>query len=296
MKNMRPLPQGRRATLYSPLSSWAPLLLAAQVTLGCDWQRELPLQDLGNTSDHPAPSPGATGKARLNGRWVGQTKDPIVRVDGMPSDYVFPSGSRSVTLDLTFGEESLASGSIVFGAGAPPPPEAGVSYPPGVDYGLNFLQHIPPVEGLAYELGDDPLVEPDASEVATLTYERFQAFAGWCPLQPPVPHGDGAFSCVGGEGIGGTLTEQGFSCIKFLAGGAQEPVDCNVAALCTGGGPCACDALGCTQDLTLNRISIELDEDADALDVSFLDSVVDVGLPLAEPERLGEMRFTRETP
>jgi hypothetical protein len=304
MKNTTRLPLGRNSKpLRSRAIPWAPLLLAP-AWLACGSEAGLPVENLGNTSDlragvaaEPMQPSGAvtpaTGRARLNGHWTGLTKQPFIEVDGEPSNYTFPSGSRSITLDLSFDEDSFISGSIVFGAGSPPPPQAGVAYPPGLDYGLSIVENLPPVEGFSYALAEaSPDFETGADEVALLSYERFAALGGWCPLQPSVPEGDGDSTCIGGGGFGGTLTDEGYVCERFLDDGTRQPVDCNMAALCLSAA-CVCDAEGCSQSDRASHVQVELN--GDELTLSFGTTPVDVGLPERELEQLGTVKLTRAT-
>jgi len=255
--------------LRSPLMPWLPLLLAP-AWLACGAEASLPVENLGSTSDLRAEPvqqsetvTAATGKARLNGHWTGLTKQPYIEVAGEPANYHFPSGSRSITLDLSYEEDSFISGSVVFGAGSPPPPEAGVAYPPGIEYGLGFGEDVPPVEGFSYALSGltGYVTPPGAAEGAQLSYQQSAPFSGWCPLQPGLPTGSGAFNCIGGAGTGGELTDEGYVCERHLEDGTTEPVDCNMAALCSNPNPCVCTAAGCTQGNRAGRLLVELDGD-----------------------------------
>jgi hypothetical protein len=298
MNNTTRLPLGSNSkALRSAVIPWVSLLLAP-AWLACGSQASLPVENLGNTTDlHAEPTqPSATvtaavGKARLNGHWTGLTKEPYMEVEGEPSNYIFPSGSRSVTLDLEFDEDSLISGSLVFGVGTPPPPQAGVAYPPGFEYGLGGIGgiHLPPVEGFSHVLSElTGTFATGANESAWLTFQEFAAFSGWCPLQPSLSIGTGRFNCLGGDGSGGGLSDEGPVCFRS-ENGTEEPVDCNMAALCSSGTPCDCNAAGCAQSNSEARITVELD--GDELTLGF------VGTEVLVPERgtkpLGPVTLSR---
>jgi hypothetical protein len=298
MKNTTRLPLGRDSKpLRSALVSWLSLLLAP-AWLACGSEANLPVENLGNTSDvraKPVQQSGtvtaAVGKARLSGHWTGLTKEPYMEVDGEPSNYIFPSGSRKVTLDLEFDEDSFISGSLVFGAGTPPPPQAGVAYPPGLEYGLSVGEHLPPIEGFSHVLSElDGYFATGANESAWLTFQEFAAFSGWCPLQPSLPVGSNSgFSCLGGDGPGGQLTNEGYVCERILENGTREPVDCNMAALCSNGVPCVCNAARCAQSNSEGRITIELD--GEELELGFVNTFVLV--PERGPRELGPVTLSR---
>jgi hypothetical protein len=66
-------------------------LLALGIATGCGSQADLPMENLGNTSDNlGGVTQNATGKARLNGRWVGQAREPEIEIDGESVGYMFP--------------------------------------------------------------------------------------------------------------------------------------------------------------------------------------------------------------
>src|SRR6185436_5356748 len=108
MNNTTRLPLGRNSrSLRSALVPWVSLLLAP-AWLACGSEASLPVENLGNTSDLRAEATQvtvATGLARLNGHWTGLTKKPYIEVAGEPANYQFLSGSRSITLDLSFDED-----------------------------------------------------------------------------------------------------------------------------------------------------------------------------------------------
>jgi hypothetical protein len=273
------------------------LLLASSSACSSD---ELPLRNIGDTSNGLAlGSPVTTttvltGNARFEGRWVGQTRDPLVRdAAGNPMDYAFPSGSRQVVLELALQGDVLA-GSITFGAGSLPQAEAGVSYPPGVDYGLLPSDvFLGPMEGLAYRLSDETPPNPETAPAdAVLTFPRFAGFATWCPLQPSLPwqnadfRGPGFYTCVAEvDSWGGTVVPDGNPHCSVLTPGSteQQAVDCNYYSLCLGHGPCACSADGCTVDETISN-HIYLDLIDGEIKATFSDTQVDGG-------RLGDIRF-----
>jgi len=271
-------------------------LLSLGIATGCGSQAGLPMENLGNTSDNlGGVVVSATGKERLNGRWVGQAREPGVEIDGESVGYTFPSGSRDITIELLFDEDSFISGNVVFGAGTPPAPEAGVSYPQGLDYGLSISQELPPVEGFAYELAEEVRdFGSEADEFASLTYDQFGAFAQWCPLQEPRANSDDHYTCLGFDGYGGTLTDDGYVCSGTRPDGSRVNVDCNMVALCGQGTPCSCSAGGCSQQPSPLLAFVELT--GDELTASFGQTMVDVGLPDATLETLKPLRLQRVAP
>ena len=266
------------------------LLAASSSACSAD---ELPVRNVGNTSSEleltsPVTTPILSGKARFEGRWLGQTEDPLVRdAQRRPMDYAFPSGSRQVVLALALQGDVL-EGSITFGDGVPAEPEAGVPYPPGVNYGLALLGNIipSPIEGLAYPLTDvDADYGTGAMDEVVLSYARFTGFAAWCALQPALAWGDDHYACVqAAAGAGGGVEADGSRrCTAYLADGSEEPVDCDYWALCISAGPCVCDAGGCAVDgTTSNRVYLQLSDGE--LRATFPETVVEHG-------GLGEVRF-----
>lgn len=253
---------------------------------------ELPVRNVGNTADGlelaPVTTPVVTGNARFAGHWLGETEDPLMRdAEGKPANYAFPSGSRQVALDLAL-QSDLLQGNITFGSGVPPEPEAGVSYPPGVNYGLpTLVVSTYPIEGFAYGLAD---VTADRStgdpDQVVLSYEHFAGFTTWCPLQPALPVGDGGYNCSGGGTAGGEVVEDGSrQCFATLLDQSEQPMDCDYLSLCFGEGPCVCDAVGCAVDRTEANLVFLQFVDGE-ITAAFLNTAVTGGA-------LGAIRFQR---
>lgn|GEM_PF-3475246 len=255
---------------------------------GCSLFQDLPLEDLGNTggsSGLPSP-PEEEGDGSIDpgfvGHWVGYAEDPFrTASDGRPAIYTFPSGSTDITLDFSFEQEAFPVASLVFGTGTPPPPEAGVSYPPGFDHyrsTFNYPFQAPPVEGFAYHLTETVLRFEDPGKAAILTYSQFEALADWCPLQPALPAGNGDyFECSGGGGFSGGDPALGIPCRVDRLDGTEEDVDCNYVALCASE-VCRCSEEGCV--FNNDRASQAwLEVNGDEITGTFSSTVLDVGQP-----------------
>lgn len=255
---------------------------------------ELPLQDLGNTSDQlSTEEPPANPADFFEGRWVGEAQDIFsVTAEGIVPPYAFPSGSTRIALDVSYDDYGVHA-NITFGAAPLPAPEVGVAYPPGFDaYYSGFIAslYVPPFEGFEYPLAESNGLIFDPNFLV-LELDRHAPYVEWCALQPALDQGDGDFDCLGAAGLaGGAPPDE--PCIKFNADDSQEPVDCNLAALCVPsvGAVCSCDHDDCEATeardahLTLRRSGDQL---LGSLDKTFPSSAQGVFLPL------GLIRFQR---
>jgi hypothetical protein len=149
----------------------------------------------------------------------------------------FPSGSDALT--MTFGTDAngIVKGTIVFGAGTPPPPatDPNVGYPvsasSGVGFNLNYL-----AEGYTYAYDGGSL------EAQRLRYSVniSQLWAGWCAMQtPPVDGSTGCLPAWGGS------TSENICSLQNPNTGVNTPVDCGKFSLCGTSSPCHCSGSGC---------------------------------------------------
>jgi len=250
--------------------------LACPVISGCN-QDSLEERHLGDTSalltgEDPTESPraplleGSAIDPFIGGTWLGSAVDPFgsPSLDGSPPPYVFPSGSSDITLELTIPPEgseegNFPVGTLTFGAGPAPEPVASVPFPPGHDYyGPAFTTFVgvgpvfAPAEGFQYPVrrGLWPVEGDFTAGLLPISFDQNAPFAGWCPLQPPVPDGAGGFNCGGGSrGFSGGLPPNPEPCVYTDADGTEEAVDCDLATLCnadaTRGDVCECSESGC---------------------------------------------------
>lgn len=164
----------------------------------------------------------STSVADFAGRWSGEAEDVLALSGG--GTYEFPSGSRSIVLDLqaferSGGERLDLEGTITFGTGSPPPPptDPDLGYPTDVNYAeqLSYFGEtlmatwnvgpLPPYEGFAYTIRDTTLLPdrvPDlggqvADGVVLLRYSTQELLDPWCALQQPVETADGVYNCQG---------------------------------------------------------------------------------------------------
>jgi hypothetical protein len=188
----------------------------------------------------------------FSGTWVGYAEDVLgASGAGGPSEYVFPSGSSQIRLQVTgrggAGETpSVSIGSLTFGAGTPPPPatdrDRGYPVDPEFRFGVTDAGAVPPTEGFAYTLSFSGANETDLalwkaehpgldeSDVffggyvidGTLDaeWDTDEVYASWCALQTPS-------DCDLANGV--SYDDEGRECV---AGGTGEPIDCSKAALC----------------------------------------------------------------
>jgi hypothetical protein len=221
----------RIALPFIQCTSTAALGLAALLANAC--QSEEP-RNLGSTPEEQARSltldPNqttfSTSVVDFDGRWVGEAEDVLALSGG--AVYRFPSGSRSIVLDLKAVERNEGAwidlgGTIVFGAGSPPPPptDPDVGYPTDVNYpqqlsyfGDTLLATwnqgpLPPYEGYAYRIyattsladQDPQAIGQVADGVVSLRYSTQELLDPWCALQEPVEVADGVYNCQGTDAL-----------------------------------------------------------------------------------------------
>lgn len=230
----------------------ASLASVALLALAACQSEELPVQDLGNTSDQLSTVEPEQGADPFEGVWVGEAQDIFGMLpDGSIPSYAFPSGSKRITLEVTTDETGSREYKLSFGEGTLPAPELGVAYPPGFDAYSASLSglalFIPPFEGFEYRLEQDPgRIIGNEPNLLALQFDRHQPYQEWCSLQPALPQGDGDYDCIGAAGLAGGDPPND-PCIKQNPDGTEEPVDCNLAGLCVpfSGPVCSCDRSGC---------------------------------------------------
>jgi hypothetical protein len=219
---------------------------------GVRWSQP-PSNDLGETC-----SPG--GPTSVVGSWLGHF-----------DNYVFPSGSNEIRIDLIEANNPADSpnapcGKIVFGGGDPPPlpTDPTAFYPPGYapatieighDAGSTLVYHPQRTvyEGFRYDFagyGLDSSVDGGHVELGIMTLQIYKA---WCEMQlsyyqSAATLGVNAYDCVpshsgevGGPVEGCKLVSSGPSPAASLAN--ATPVSCAQVALCSA---CSCQPNGCT--------------------------------------------------
>src|SRR5688572_10277576 len=107
---------------YSTVGLMALLSFACQS--GPPRELDITVEEQARALSQNAPQePFSTPISDFDGHWVGEAENPL----GLAADdslYAFPSGSRTIAMDLQVVEDQPVrlTGTITFGAGAPPPP------------------------------------------------------------------------------------------------------------------------------------------------------------------------------
>jgi hypothetical protein len=298
--------------------------LLAGAVAGCA-DRALPERDLGNTSAllvDEAPSNSERAPLLvgfdidpfIEGTWVGSAADPFGSSgpDGAPPAYVFPSGSSDITLELSIppgspDEGRFPVGSITFGARPAPEPLAGMPFPPGHDYySPAFTAFVgvgpvfAPAEGFAYPIrvGVFPVTSEFTNGLLPISYDQNAPFTAWCPLQAALPDGAGSFNCgAGSRGFSGGLPPNAEPCVYLGADDGEEPVDCDLAILCSDearGGVCECNENGCAA-LAGRASHLWLVREGDDLIGNFVGTVFQYGNSL-HLLPVGSVHFRRVNP
>jgi hypothetical protein len=283
---------------------------------------DLPTSKLGNTSDllvgtdvkPSAPSaprvPVVTAKGAVDpfliGDWVGRAEDLFhpANADGSRPTYRFPSGSSEIYLHVEIEDGAVPKGTLRFGAREAPVPQVGVSYGAGINYYYaDFLtnrQGVPPVEGFTYHLEENVwrLAGVDGQgyrySAIALGYDEDEAFDEWCTLQPPLPLGDGQFSCVGAAGYGGGDPASGVPCDVTLGDGSHRDMDCNLVELCSTLA-CSCDEHSCFARNEGLRNTVWLAREGDQLIGNLSGAAFEYG-EVGHFMPIGAIRFDREEP
>ena len=179
---------------------------------------------------------------------------PLAVFTGYFENYMFPSGSDALYMDLALGADGMTvTGVAVLGTGTPPPPptQPNVGYPPG------WMGSPTVVEGYAYTALSGTL----ASQRLRFGIDFAEPWAEWCQIQTVYPIGNGmpGYACCPGTECGfqmGPGTGFGACQVPLCDGGAgpfpNVPIDCEQGSLCgafNGGNVCTCAANGCTHPL-----------------------------------------------
>jgi hypothetical protein len=278
---------------------------AALASAGCSADA-LSTSKLGDTSDVVALGSDAPRIPVVNsdgsvdpfvaGNWIGHAEDLFhtAVVPGQRPTYVFPSGSSDIYVQITLGDGPV-SGTLRFGSRDAPQPQADVPYGAGLDYDAEVLatggQVFAPVEGAPYPLWEEVLSPRGSSSAIGLGYRQDSAFNDWCPLQPSLSNGDGAFSCVGAAASTAGDSAAGIPCDVTLGDGSHRDVDCNLLTLCEW--VCDCREDGCFMNTNGPINDLWVAREGDQLIGNFAGAVFDYG----EPGRfmpIGTVRFDRD--
>jgi len=276
---------------------------------------ELEQRDLGNTtvldSTERTPLLQEDGDVDpfIAGHWLGEAEDLFSPPgpDGKRPPYTFPSGSRQITLDLSFGDPlqnitilSIVAGRITFGEGLVPQPAAGEVYPPSVRQTSGDLATIPPLEGFAYNLTETRMGDGAANGALLVGYTASQSYVDWCPLQPARLNSSGDFDCITPAERDDVPPDHGFCTSRETAKdptsgitfGTNLRYDCTIGWLCQA---CQCSKTGCTAALSEAPVQLWLIRSGEELLGNFVRAVFDYGdgtnyLPV------GNVRFRRQEP
>jgi hypothetical protein len=287
------------------LGALASIALAAVACGGS----ELEQNDLGNTtvSDSTERTSLIQEDGEVDpfiaGHWLGEAEDLFSPpgADGRRPPYTFPSGSKQVTLDLSFGDplqnilSPAVAGRITFGAGPVPEPTAGGVYPPGLTQTYGDLAAIPPLEGFAYNLAQ---ASGAANGALPVGYTATQSYRDWCPMQPARSDGSGNFDCIT-EILPPDLPPSGALCssrqsikdpTSGITFGKNLSYDCSVHWLCQA---CQCSKTGCMASYSEPPVQLWLIRSGQDLLGNFARAVFDYGdgqnyLPV------GNVRFQRQ--
>jgi hypothetical protein len=271
----------KRSAIHPSVPLLASLVLSGACLTACQTQ---PDRDLGDSLDErslelnppPAPTePFGISPLDFVGRWEGVAEEPLA-FEGVREAYAFPSGSTRFSLEIQTPSSphrpGELHGTLVFGAGSPPPPpvDPALGFPSGFDYSaLPYFKNrayegpLPPFEGYPYEVVDvysRALITFDdadnsliADGVLHVAFDTAELIAPWCELQQPQPTG-GDMSCVKGNsrfdedgqcstGFSGLTPEQEAEIVAMGVSLLPEPVDCNKLFLCRN--VCECDETKC---------------------------------------------------
>jgi hypothetical protein len=196
---------------------------------------------------------GGGGRSKADPATLGPQQAWTGTVEG----FEFHSSSNALAVAFAADANGVAKGTIVFGAGTPPPPATN----PNVAYPSDLFEStgLPPdpYEGapLAYLAEGYPYAFDGGSfdgHHLRFTTELFQLWAGWCALQTPA--NDGSSDCLPSPASygGGVCTVQDPQTRQDV------PVDCGQLALCAGGEPCDCTASGCGLSSLPNDATLDI--------------------------------------
>jgi hypothetical protein len=204
---------------------------------------------VGAGNDAGTGADGSAGSNPLSGTYTGYIQS-----------FMFPDGTDTVVMNLTFASDGTVTGTVFFGTGAPlaPPTDPSVGYPPGYgETGAN-VQGTTLLEGFEFSVLGGTYAAPRLQ----LGLDPDQLWTQWCELQTTYPFcncpndSDGGcpspspYRCLPNAATGGN--ESGSGCQYMPCGdSAWIPIDCGRMYLCSMGGlggpnPCQCTATGCS--------------------------------------------------
>jgi hypothetical protein len=174
---------------------------------------------------------------------------------GYIESFMFPDGSDTVVMTLSFAPDGTITGTVFFGDSPPlaPPTDPDVGYPPG----YTGMGPGAPLERFAFTIFKGTYTPPRLQ----LQIDPRELWKAWCELQTAIyPQYNGASDGGCGDLFGyGCLPNAGFSSGPEMCTwtSCQEPnptpIDCGKLALCGGfAGPqgvCTCTATSCTVPL-----------------------------------------------
>jgi len=192
---------------------------------------------------------------------------------GYIQSFMFPDGSDTVLMNLTFASDGTVTGTVFFGA-APalaPPTDPSVGYPPGfpqTSTGPGLL------EGFDFTVLGGTYGAPRLQ----LRVQPVELWKKWCELQTmiyPVDNGSAGSGCGAVIGYGClpnvATSQNGNNCSWTSCNQpTPTPIDCGKLLLCgqLTGGACTCTATSCTVPLGPGGISFDMQLASGALDGS----------------------------
>ncbi len=221
-----------------------PLLLVA-----CSAGRKL---DLGSNDVSTAPSVD-TSAPSIVGSWKGYV-ETIAFSDASEEPIVFPDGSDMIAASFVSQADGSYTGTITFGAAAPPPAptDPNVAYPPGYGQALADNSEVARYfEGFPYTAAE---ISFDGTRLR-FGVASDELWRAWCELQTQTyPYGSfpglptaPAYTCAPRSSLNENSLSQ---CFFSAPDGGSEAVDCGKANLCAYVLACNCSATSCTSDPT----------------------------------------------
>jgi hypothetical protein len=201
----------------------------------------------GNCGTVGNPTPPDAGQTTSDGG--GQTNPLSGTYKGYIESFMFPDGSDTVVMTLSFAADGAVTGTVFFGDGPAlaPPTDPNVGYPPG------FSGDTPgaPLEGFDFTVLKGTYAAPPRVHLQVDPAEQWKQ---WCELQTTIypeynSTSDGGCGVLLGYGcLPNAVTQFGSSCAwgPSCQQPAVTPVDCGKLALCGPLGPCECTATSCT--------------------------------------------------
>jgi hypothetical protein len=212
------------------------------------------------------------GPTSVVGSWLGHF-----------DNYVFPSGSNEIRIDLIDADPAdqpnAPCGKIVFGGGDPPPlpTDPTAFYPPGyapttIDLGddagsvLSYNPQRTLYEGFRYDFAGyelDSSVDGGHVQLGIMTLQIYKA---WCEMQlsyyqSPTTLAPNAYDCVPSHSgsIGGPT--EGCKLVSGPSLADATPVSCAQIDLCTA---CSCQPNGCTLASVTADVHLDIQFQGDA--------------------------------